>query len=96
MVIVSLTYTRPLDEVDKHGPAHVAWLRTCYDAGLLIASGRKVPRVGGVILAKGTLAAVKGLCQHDPFHVHGVADHEFTEVEVVFTATGFEALKETS
>ena len=93
MVIVTLTYKRSLDEVDKHGPAHVAWLTQCYDAGLLIASGRKVPRVGGVIIAKGTMASVKALCENDPFHVSGVADHEFTEVEIVYTAAGLGALK---
>jgi uncharacterized protein YciI len=93
LVIVSLTYKRPLAEVDKHGPAHVAWLGRCYDAGMLIASGRKVPRVGGVIIAKGTMSAVKALCEGDPFYIHGVADHEFMEVEVVFTAMGLEALR---
>ena len=93
MVVVSLTYKVPLQEIDRHGAAHVEWLGTCYDAGLLLASGRKVPRVGGVIIARGTLAAVKALCERDPFYVHGVAAYEFIEVEVVYTASGLEALR---
>ena len=93
MVIVSLTYKRPLEDVEKHGAAHVEWLGKGYDAGLLIASGRKVPRTGGVIIARGTLASVKALCETDPFFVHQVADYDFTEVEVLYTASGLEALK---
>jgi uncharacterized protein YciI len=93
MVLICLTYNVPLEEVDRHGAAHVEWLATCYDAGLLLASGRKVPRVGGVIIARGTLDAVKALCEKDPFHVYGVAAYEFTEVEVVHTASGLEELR---
>jgi uncharacterized protein YciI len=93
MVIVSLTYKRPLGEVDKHGAAHIEWLTKCYERGMFLASGRKVPRVGGLIIARGTLAAVKALCENDPFHVHDVADHDLTEVEIVYTAAGLDALK---
>jgi uncharacterized protein YciI len=93
MVVVSLTYKVPLEEVDRHGQAHVEWLRRCYDGDLLLASGRKAARVGGLILARGSVADAKSLCENDPFFVHGVADYEFTEVEVVYTARGLDALK---
>lgn len=47
MFIVSLTYKRPLSEVDQHLEAHVAYLKQQYGDGHFIASGRKVPRTGG-------------------------------------------------
>lgn len=88
IVVVSLTYKKPLDQVNAHGAAHVAWLEQCLVDGTLIASGRKVPRTGGMLIVRGDLAAAKALCQHDPFSIHGVADYEFTEVEVVFATPG--------
>jgi len=39
--------------IDAEMRAHVAWLRTHYASGTFLASGRKVPRDGGVILAIG-------------------------------------------
>ena len=52
LFVVVLTYIRPLEEVDAAGPAHVAWLRRGYDRGVFLVSGRRVPRTGGVIIAK--------------------------------------------
>ncbi len=51
MFIVSLNYKRPLEEVDKLLDAHVAYLKQEYANGKFIASGRKNPRTGGVILS---------------------------------------------
>ena len=52
MFIVLLTYRKPLAEIDRLMDDHVAWLKGHYAAGLFIASGRRVPRTGGVILAR--------------------------------------------
>src|SRR3954463_4211564 len=52
MFIVTLTYLKPVEEIDALMDAHVAWLKRHYDEGLFIASGRRVPRTGGVILAR--------------------------------------------
>ena len=53
MFIVTLTYTAPLAVVDELVPAHRKWLAEHYAAGVFVASGRRVPRTGGVILARG-------------------------------------------
>ena len=53
MFVVTLTYVKPLAEIDALIPAHMAWLERQYAAGHFLASGRRVPRVGGVILAQG-------------------------------------------
>jgi uncharacterized protein YciI len=50
--IVILTYIKPLDEIDAAIPAHVEWLKKGYAEGIFLASGRRIPRNGGVILAK--------------------------------------------
>ena len=49
--VVVLTYIKPLEEVDRAIPAHIEWLKKGYADGLFLASGRRIPRTGGVILA---------------------------------------------
>ena len=51
MFIVDLKYIVPLEELDEHMKAHVQFLRKYYDKNIFVASGRKVPRTGGIILA---------------------------------------------
>jgi uncharacterized protein YciI len=94
MIVVTLTYLQPLDEIDALMRAHVAWLKRHYAAGLFIASGRRVPRVGGIILARsGDLAAVERAMSEDPFVAHGAARFELMEFTPSMTARGAEALK---
>lgn len=53
MFILSLTYLKGNDEADKHMGSHMAWVKEGYARGWFLASGRKVPRTGGVIFARG-------------------------------------------
>lgn len=94
MFIVTLTYIRPVEEIDAHMEAHVAWLRRHYDSGLFVASGRQVPRVGGVILARsGDRAALEAVLAQDPFAQHKLARLDIVEFTPSMTAPGAEALK---
>ncbi|MEV6527290.1 YciI family protein [Longispora sp. NPDC051575] len=87
MFVVSLTYLVPLERVDALLAEHVAWLDRHYGAGVFLASGRKEPRTGGVILAvAGSRAEVEEIVAADPFAVHGIARHEVTEVLVTRAA----------
>ncbi|HIH9393712.1 TPA: YciI family protein, partial [Yersinia enterocolitica] len=52
MFVVSLTYHQPIDVVEALTESHKDWLKKYYAQGVFIASGRKVPRTGGIILAK--------------------------------------------
>jgi uncharacterized protein YciI len=80
MFVVLLTYQRPLREIDRRMPEHVAFLEEGYRAGLFAASGRQIPRKGGVILAvapdRESLAALMEL---DPFVREGLATYEIVE-----------------
>lgn len=94
MFIASLTYTRPLVEIDALMADHVAWLERHYESGMFIASGRKVPRSGGVIIARsGERAAVEAVLAQDPFIVHRVATVELIEFTPSMTAEGAEVFK---
>ena len=93
MFILSLTYTAPLSEVDAHIEPHMAWVAGGYDSGVFLASGRKEPRSGGVILAAGERSQLETLIATDPFVLAGVAEYEIIEVQLSRTATGLEGLK---
>ncbi|QEL57605.1 YciI family protein [Chromobacterium paludis] len=94
MFVVSLTYTAPLSDVDALLPAHVQWLKQAYADGLFVASGRKVPRDGGVILARGERAALEARLAQDPFAQGGVARYDIIEFVPSMAAPGLESLTE--
>ncbi len=94
MFVVSLTYTKDLSEVDKHIDAHIAYLEKYYALEKFVASGRKVPRTGGIILVNmENRAELDRILAEDPFHIADVADYEVTEFVPTMTAKGFETLK---
>ncbi|CAI0815392.1 YciI family protein [Serratia proteamaculans] len=91
MYIVNLTYHRPIAEVDSHLEGHIAWLKTYFQDGTFIASGRKNPRTGGVILVKSMdRAQLDAIVAQDPYNA--VAHYEITDVGLSTTASGFELL----
>ena len=92
MIIVLLTYKVPIEMIDSHRAAHVAWLREALEAGTLLAAGRQVPLTGGMLLVRGDLAAAQAWTANDPFAIHDLADYSFTEAAVSLTAPGLEAL----
>ena len=94
MFIVSLRYVVPIEDVEPHMEGHMAWLEKYYASGTFIASGRKVPRTGGVILALGDREALEACLSEDPFAVHGIAEVEITECAISRTAEGLGALRE--
>lgn len=93
MLILSLTYIAPMDKVDALIEPHMAWVKKGYDDGLFIASGRKVPRTGGVILSRGECEAMEAFCATDPFVAHGVATYDITEAAFTTAVPGAEILK---
>ncbi len=92
MFILSLTYKKSNEEADRFMEPHMAWVKQGYDSGMFLASGRKVPRTGGVILAVGDRAAIEAFVAADPFTMEGVAVYEVNEVAVTRTAEGLEGL----
>jgi uncharacterized protein YciI len=92
MLILSLTYKKPIEEVERHSRTHLDWVKEGYERGLFLASGRKVPRTGGVILAKGKRADIEAFLESDPFVIHGIGDYDITEMAVSMTIAGLEAL----
>ena len=94
MFIVTLTYLKPVEEIDALMHDHVEWLKKGYADGLFIASGRRIPRLGGVILARsGDEQALRDTLARDPFVIHGAARCDVVEFAPSMTAPGAEVLK---
>ncbi|WP_347217164.1 YciI family protein [Chryseobacterium sp.] len=80
MFIISLTYKVAIENVEQHIPEHNSFLQKYYDSGLFIASGRKEPRTGGIIICKApSKNEVEVIIKEDPFHIHEVAEYAITE-----------------
>ncbi|MEW2165563.1 YciI family protein [Streptomyces sp. NPDC007084] len=95
MFVLELSYTAPLDAVDAVLEAHVAWLDEQYAAGHFLASGRKNPRDGGVILAVAeSRARIEEIAEGDPFVAAGVCAYRVTEFVATKTAPGLERYRE--
>ncbi|MER7583884.1 YciI family protein [Kitasatospora sp. NPDC097691] len=95
MFVLELSYTAELEQVDAVLAQHVEWLQVHYAAGTFLASGRKVPREGGVILAVGEdRAAIEALAATDPFVVAGVCAYRVTEFLATTTAPALQPYRQ--
>ena len=64
MFIINITYKTALDKVDLFLEQHIEYLNNQYELGNFLASGKKNPRTGGVILSNVTCKLKKkSLCQ---------------------------------
>lgn len=80
MVVAISTYLKPLEEVDRFYLAHAEWLMKHYTSGRFLGSGSRVPRTGGVILARvASREEFLALLADDPFQINGVARYEVYE-----------------
>jgi uncharacterized protein YciI len=91
--VLLLTYVKPLAEVDALMREHVAWLDEHYAAGRFLVSGRRIPRTGGVILARGDdREATEALAATDPFVRGGVATVEVIQFRASQRAAALDPL----
>jgi uncharacterized protein YciI len=82
MFVVILTYTQPLEKLEKFTAAHRQFLATHYASGVLLASGPQIPRTGGVIIARGvTREALQALLADDPFSRESLATYQIIEFQ---------------
>lgn len=80
MFIINLNYIVPLEKLDAHMTEHVKYLHKYYKQNVFVASGRKVPRTGGIILALAkSKEEVDQIIIEDPFYIHKLAEFTVTE-----------------
>ena len=82
--LVELTYTIPAEQLGDATTEHRAYLQKGYDQGMLLFSGPQVPRVGGIIIARGqSQQDVEAFFQQDPFQLKGLATYRFVQFDPV-------------
>lgn len=95
MYVVTLTYKRPMEEVDKHRDAHMDWVRHQYQNGRFLASGARIPREGGVILVRDMPREnLDAVLAEDPYQQHDVADYTIVAFKVSNAAADLQHLLE--
>ncbi len=97
MFIASLTYTVSIEQIDALLEAHVAFLKEQYAKGIFLASGRKNPRNGGVIMGRcASREEFEAVLAQDPFHKNNAARYDIIEFAPTMVAEGLESLLEKS
>jgi uncharacterized protein YciI len=95
MFLIDLQYEAPLAEVDASLADHVTFLREQYERGIFLLSGRKVPRTGGIILARGvSREELDALLEMDPFKARRLARYTVTEFLAGMTAAELAVFRE--
>lgn len=80
MFVVDLNYIAPLTAIDANMDEHMKFLRKYYKLNAFIASGRKVPRTGGIILVLAkSIEEVESIINEDPFIKKKLAEYKITE-----------------
>ena len=69
-------YQVMLEEIDAHLDEHRVWALEQYAAGRMLASGRRTPPVGGVLIFRAeSQSAAEVLVATDPFVGRGFTDY---------------------
>jgi len=80
MFVITLSYLKPLTEMDRLRPAHLEFLDRYYAKNIFLTSGRQTPPTGGVILALAdSKAALEQIIAEDPFYTEKAATYTITE-----------------
>jgi uncharacterized protein YciI len=80
MFIAISEYLKSLEEVNQFSAEHSAWTMKHYASRRFLGSGRRVPPVGGIILARGeSREEFLSILADDPFQQNGLVKYEVFE-----------------
>ena len=95
MFLLILHYKKSIETVDSYVPDHTKFLQKHYDLGNFLLSGRRIPRTGGIIIARAeSEEVVRAIISEDPFAIHGVAEYEIIPFIASMTAPELAAYRE--
>jgi uncharacterized protein YciI len=82
--LVDINYLVPIEQLADIVPVHRAFLQTGYDQGILLLSGPREPRTGGIVIARAeTQADLESFFRQDPYAIQKVATHSLIEFNPV-------------
>ena len=81
LTVIKGTYLAPLDQVDAHRDAHIAFLKDLVADGRVILGGRRTPPDGSILVFRGDDGdAVLRAMANDPYVLAGVVGYELVGV----------------
>lgn len=87
LFVCKVNYTKPFSEVEKFLAEHRAYLKLGYDSNMLLASGPRNPKDGGLIIGRfASKDSALAFAKNDPFCINNVAEYEIIEFEAVLHA----------
>ena len=82
--LIEIKYVVPLEKIDEILPEHRIFLQTGYDKGLLLFSGPRNPRTGGMVAARAESdREIKSFFEKDPYKINNCAEYSFVEFDPV-------------
>lgn len=85
--IIHITYVVPLERIQELTPSHREHLAEYYRRGLLLFSGPRVPRTGGILVARAESEdAINAMIDADPYKLNQAALYEVIEMNPVLWA----------
>jgi uncharacterized protein YciI len=78
--IVEIIYKEPIEKIEALTPVHREFLQTGYKNQTLLISGPKVPRTGGIVIARSdSMENIVAFFKNDPYALNNVAEYHFIE-----------------
>ena len=78
--IVELSYKVPFEKLSGIVDAHRSFLDSGYKNKMLLCSGPKNSKTGGIIVARAeSEKEIRDYFENDPYHTEDVAEHKFIE-----------------
>ncbi len=82
--IVEVNYKVPVEELGETLPEHRKFLGIGYERGLFLLSGPRVPRTGGMLVARAeSLEELQSFLSGDPYLLKDLAEHRYIEFDPV-------------
>lgn len=78
--VIEIIYTASIEKIEEARQEHRNFLKTGYDKKIILISGPQVPRIGGIIIARGeSMEAVSEFFSNDPYQMKGLAEYKYIE-----------------
>ena len=82
--VIDSIFTQPFDTFGNSVAAHRAYLQQGYDSGLLLCSGPKADRQGGILIANASDPdEITRFLAYEPYQQQGLAHYRLTPFDAV-------------
>lgn len=83
MFLISIEYKVSFDKIEPYLDGHISFVRKFVDAGIFVLTAKKIPRTGGVILAKAeSREELMKILSEDPFMAFDLAKSDISEIQL--------------